>query len=279
MKQWITGILVCLSLLACSKDNKQENTEKTGLETSDPVVFNDAYKEAIATKMDIIFDDFLLTFSLDSALQWNRICFPLPFTDGKEKAEISSDDWRMNHFFGKEHIHTAIFNTEEELDLPSRTDLQEASVERIDIDKKTVKQYHFQRNAHKAWTLCEMKQLQVPESSNADFLSFYTRFASDSEYRKAHIQDPLTFVTNYTDSDDGFGTDQFTMEAEQWMAWDVTLPTSRFTNIVYGPHVEDKDPSVKIFCIKDMDGGYFRALHFRKKKGEWKLQKYEDTGY
>lgn len=280
MKQWILGTAVVFSLSSCDGGKEKESGGESEKETPATVVFTDEYKKAKATRMDTVFDDFLLTYATDSLTQWNRTRFPLPYTVNGLTKEIVCDHWKMDKLYSVEDSYTIIFNTEEDMDLPTRTDLSVGTFEWIVPEKELVKQYNFKRNEYQAWTLDSITEFPVIQSDNADFLSFYRNFVTNTEYRKKHVKKKVLFVTNYTDDNDGFGTDHFTVDADQWLAWDVPMPNHRLSNIIYGPATEDKEPDLKILCIKAMDGAFFKALYFRKHvRSGWQLYKYEDTAY
>lgn len=280
MKQWILSTAVLFSLASCNGEREKENTSKSEQETPPAVVHTEEPKKAKATKIDTVFDDFLLAYATDSQTQWSRTRFPLPYTVNGLKKEITCSHWKMDPLYSVEDFYTLLFNTEEDLDLPTNTHLNESTFEWIIPEKETVKQYHFGRNGYHAWILDSITELPVTQSHNADFLTFYRHFATNPDYRKKHVKRKVQFITNFTDDNDGFGTDQFLVDADQWLAWDVPMPSHYLSNIIYGPVVKDKNPNLKILCIKAMDGAFFKALYFRKHpKNGWQLFKYEDTAY
>ena len=279
MKQWIIGTAALLSLASCNGEKEKENSDGSDLKTDTLITVHDEYKKAKATKTDAIFDDFLLSFATDSVTQWSRTHFPLSYTVNGNKREFTPQKWKMDKLFSGEDLYTIIFNTENDLDLPTHTDLQQGSFEWIMPETQVIKRYNFKRNDQQAWILNDIEQFPISESCNADFLEFYQRFSTNVDFQKKHVKNSIVFVTNFTDDNDGFSTDRFTVDADQFIAWNVPMPTKYLTNIVYGPSCKDKDPSLKILCIKAMDGAFFKALYFRKNRAEWQLYKYEDTAY
>ncbi len=280
MKHWIPAIAVVFSMTSCQGEKEKNSTSETLTESAAPVVLTTDYREVEANKTDFVFDDFLLTYATDSATQWQRTRFPLPYiVDGLHK-EIPAERWEMDPLYSVEDSYTLLFNTEEDMDLPTRTDLQESTFEWIDPDKDRVKQYIFRRNEHTAWILDAIAEMPLIQNPNAEFLTFYAQFVNDPEFRRDHVRRKVVFITNFTDDNDGFNMDNFTVDADQWLAWDVLPPLHKLSNIVYGPSTEDKEPTLKIMCIKSLDGAFFKALYFRKHPVlGWQLFKYEDTAY
>ena len=271
-----------LLLASCRADEKKTDRETPAAEIA-PGDSCTEYRTEKAGKADIVFDDFLLAYISDSALQWKRTRFPLPHI-GKngEKTYVAEKDWKMTTLFGGEELYTVISNAEADLDLPTRTDLAEGSFEWIYPDKDLISAYHFRRNGQGAWYLDSLRETSLKDNPNGDFLEFYKKFATDIDFQKQHVRNPIDFVTNFTDDDAGFSTEHFKLNVEQWLAWQVPMPAGKFTNVVYGkPDAAQVAAStLKIMSIKAMDGAFFKTLYFRKgSNGEWYLYRYEDTAY
>lgn len=271
-----------LFLVACTPaHNKSSEQVAPQQEKTDKA--DTTYLEEQATKSDLLFDDFLLAYTSDSALQWRRVHFPLRHTEKDGKTTfIEKDKWKMVTLFAKEELYTTIVNSEAELDLSTNLDLHEGRFEWIYPDRDSVSSYYFRKNPKGAWYLEQLSESSMHSNPNGNFLQFYKKFATDTEFQKHHIKSPIDFVTNFTDENEEFNTEHFRLGIEQWLAWQVPMPTSKFTNIVYGRQdtAQIRASNLKVISIKSLDGTIFKALYFRKNKaGEWHLYRYEDTAY
>ena len=106
------------------------------------------------------------------------------------------------------------------------------------------------------------------------FVDFYTRFVTDSLYQSEHIANPLQFVT--IDPDDEFAILETTLDVNQWYAFRPSLPADKLSNINYGQKNEDNS-NTKILKVNGIGNGYSNVFYFRRRGGEWKMYKYEDT--
>jgi hypothetical protein len=281
-----TFVLFCTASLffftACTSEQKEENGQRKPQKEALNKV-DTTYAIEQATKSDIVFDDFLLAYTSDSAFQWKRTHFPLHHRDkeGKE-AFIAEDEWKMATLFHGEELYTIISNNEAEMDLSTDTSLKEGRFEWIYLQENKISSYLFQRNGQHAWYLERFDESHLTDNPNGQFLKFYKKFATDPEYQKQHVRKTIDFVTNFTDETEGFNTEHFRVDAEQWLAWQVPMPSQKLTNIVYGHQdtAQIAASHIKIMTIRSMDGTFFKALYFRKNRiGDWYLYRYEDTAY
>lgn len=278
----IWSLAAVLMFSACNKEGEKQNQREETDSITHAVDSSSTYLSESPTKLDAVFDDFLLGYASDSAMQWNRTRFPLPYSKKGKAESVGMQKWKMTTLFGGELCYTILFDTEKDIDLPTHTDLTEGLFEWIYPDRNIVSQYHFRRNDQGAWYLDSLCEASLENNPNAAFLKFYKKFATDIEYQKKHIDTPIDFVTNFTDDNDGFTTDNFRIDMDQWLAWQVPMPAEKITNIVYGLRDNETTQAAtrKILCIKAVDGTFFKALYFAKyKDNEWMLYKYEDTAY
>lgn len=230
-------------------------------------------KTEMPTEADELFDDFIFNYASNEALQRRRTTFPLPYYKGDSCLKVSKGAWKHDFLFAKQSHYTLMFDREEDMDLVGDTTLTSVQVEWFFLTARTVRRYYFERKQGK-WMLEAINLRKMQETDNEDFVSFYTRFATDSVYQAAHIHNPLEFIT--IDPDDEFSILETTLEASQWRAFSSALPTDRLSNINYGQKNADGSPT-KILKINGIGNGYSMVYHFRKQGGEWKLYRFEDT--
>ena len=67
-----------------------------------------------------------------------------------------------------------------------------------------------------------------------------------------------------------------TLDVNQWYAFRPSLPADKLSNINYGQKNEDNS-NTKILKVNGIGNGYSNVFYFRRRGGEWKMYKYEDT--
>ena len=153
---------------------------------------------------DELFDDFVFNFAANRKLQLTRIKFPLDvYQNDKVVKRIEKKDWRMEHFFMKQGYYTLIFDNVKQMDLVKDTTIDHVVIEKITFKNKSVKQYLFNR-INGQWTLTSMGLKHISETTNASFLQFYQRFASDSAFQVQSLNDLVEFTA--PDPDDDFSS-------------------------------------------------------------------------
>ena len=202
---------------------------------------------------DELFDDFVFNFAANRKLQLTRIKFPLDvYQNDKVVKRIEKKDWRMEHFFMKQGYYTLIFDNVKQMDLVKDTTIDHVVIEKITFKNKSVKQYLFNR-INGQWTLTSMCLKHISETTNASFLQFYQRFASDSAFQVQSLNDLVEFTA--PDPDDDFSSITGSITPEQW-------------------------PSFKPWLIPDGEiyrgvaNGMETEMNFKVVKGKWKLMKF-----
>ncbi|MDR0976944.1 MAG: DUF4348 domain-containing protein [Prevotellaceae bacterium] len=157
--------------------------------------------------------------------------------------------------FADESYYTLLFDNEAELELEGDTAFTDMQVEWFDLDSCAA--------SHPS------------DGTDDDFIAFYARFVSDSLYQRAHICNPLEFVT--LDPDDEFNILETTLDIDAWYAFNPMLPKGKLSNINYGQQNNTHSPT-KILKVNGIGNGFSNIYYFRKQNGVWELYKYEDTG-
>ncbi len=281
MKKLVWALLFLLPLVSCG-DNKVKNSPFASLtDMVDSVIHRTDSLAAPAEKeqpkptmADELFDDFIFNYASDADLQRQRTLFPLPYYEGDEPRKIEENAWEHDSLFTSQSYYTLLFDREEDMDLVGDTSLLSVQVEWVSLKSRMVKKYYFER-MQGMWMLEAINLRKLEDGSgNDDFIVFYTRFATDSIYQIAHIQQPLQFIT--IDPDDEFSILETTMDANQWFAFSPLMPQDHLSNINYGQRNDEHSPT-KIMKVNGIGNGYSTLFYFRKRGGEWKLYRYEDT--
>lgn len=225
------------------------------------------------TEADESFDDFIYGYASDDALQKQRTKFPLPYYNVDTVSKIEKDEWKHDYLFTQQSYYTLLFDNEDDLELVGDTAVTSVKVEWFLLKERMVKRYYFER-VKGAWMLEAINLRRVETEQNEDFITFYTRFVTDSIYQSRHIREPLVYIT--IDPDDEFSILETTLDLNQWYAFRPVLPVERLSNINYGQQNDD-NATTKIMKVNGIGNGYSNIFYFRKRGGRWELYKYEDT--
>ena len=220
---------------------------------------------------DELFDDFVFNFAANRKLQFARIKFPLDvYQNEKVVKRIEKKDWRMEHFFMKQGYYTLIFDNAKQMELVKDTTISHVVNEKIAFNNKSVKQFLFNR-VNGQWMLTSMNLKAMYETTNASFLQFYQRFASDSAFQVQSLNALVEFTA--PDPDDDFGSITGSISPEQWPSFKPGLiPKSEIYNIIYGQKYTESNR--KLFVIRGVANGMETEMYFKKLKGKWKLVKF-----
>lgn len=217
---------------------------------------------------DELFDDFIFNFAANRKLQFSRIVFPLKKTDGKKVSYIEKKQWKMEHFFMPQGYYTLIFDNMKQMKLVKDTSINNVVVEKVYLDRKKVKKYIFER-INGQWMLTGINTNAIYQNTNASFLAFYQKFATDSLFQVNSLNNPVEF--NGPNPDDDFGTMTGEIAPETWPAFAPELPAGFIYNIVYGQKYTEG--TQKIFVMRGIANGMEMQLTFKKIGGKWKLTK------
>ena len=259
------GAMTAMGDSASTSEGYLPETAQAGEDIPEPV------------EADELFEDFVFNYATDSLFQRQRTVFPLPYYNVDTPLRIEKEQWRRDSLFTDQTCYTLLFDREEDMDLMGDTALSSVQVEWIFLKTRMVKRYCFERSRG-MWMLKAVDLRKMERKAgrkNADFITFYARFAVDSLYQREHICRPLQFVT--VDPDDEFSILETTLEVDQWYVFKPALPVDPLPNINYGQKNEDGS-STKILKVNGMSNGYSNTFYFRRKGSEWELYKYEDTG-
>lgn len=276
MKRFLIGFLAVTGLMFSCTGNKAGQSDETATDsvadTSD-VTETDTLELLITEApmpraADAMFDDFIFNFAANKRLQKERIIFPLRKTEENKTSQIEKDQWQMEHFFMRQGYYTLLFNDDQQMSLMKDTAVTEAVVEKIQLKKNRVTDYLFQR-IKGAWMLKEIRVTTIEENANADFLSFYQKFSSDSAFQVKSLNATVQFVG--PDPDDDFNMMEGVITPDTWEAFAPTLPAKLLYNIVYGK--PQSSGNEKILLMRGVANGLELELRFKKVGDKWKLMK------
>lgn len=279
MKRLLTGFFILVFLFSCGNRKTKmdpfatitEMVDSAGHE-ADTLQQAEVKEEPEPLEADELFDDFIFNYASDEALQRARTEFPLPYYNRDTPSKIEERFWKHDYLFTKQNYYTLLFDRESDMDMVGDTALKSVQVEWIYLKTRMVKKYYFERKRG-MWMLEAINLRHIEEGEGENFVDFYTRFVTDSLYQSEHIANPLQFVT--IDPDDEFAILETTLDVNQWYAFRPSLPADKLSNINYGQ--KNDNSNTKILKVNGIGNGYSNVFYFRRRGGEWKMYKYEDT--
>lgn len=287
MKKIGNLFFLVLFLAACDTGKSGSQDDKKQDEMSDSTYSADSDAELSAENeipdddgltyknVDEFFGDFIFSFVQDRHLQKQRVLFPLKYVretaGGQTVSAIEKNSWKHEPIFISPEYYTVFFNNEDQMELENSTETKVVDIEKINLNKNTIKVFHFEK-VKGLWMLCQERETQLDRSPLAGFLKFYRAFASDSLQQRNAIEDPLRFVT--ADPENDFGTIEGTLSVDQWFAFKPALPEGELTNVRYGQTY--KNPNEIVLVKRGISNGMLDILTFVKKNGRWKFVSYEN---
>ena len=215
---------------------------------------------------DELFDDFIFNFAANRKLQLGRIKFPLEIVDGENVAYLKKKQWKMEHFFMDQGYYTLIFDNMKQMNVVKDTSINNVVVEKVYLAKEKVEKYIFKR-INGRWMLTSVHTNDMVQNTNASFLAFYQKFASDPSFQIESLNNPVMFTG--PDPDDDFSTMTGEIAPETWPAFAPELPSDFIYNIMYGQKYTEGNQ--KIFVMRGIANGMEMQLTFKRMDGKWKL--------
>lgn len=282
MKKIVFGICAMMLIASCSGGRKKEavteisHLEEDSLSLPSPAGVQDTswvIEDVIPATADESFADFFYNFASDADFQRSRIVFPISLYKGKGVVRVSKEDWGYDPLFSREQVYTVLFDCVEDMEMEKDTAVHSVQVDQMDLAKRLVKRYYFERIKN-VWFLEAINQEKLEEEqSREDFYTFYRQFSCDSAFQLKRFDSPLVFVT--VDPEDEFQILETTLDVGQWFSFRPPLMKEKLTNVHYGQS-DEMDSDTKIVEFKGFGNGFSNTLYFQRRKGIWKLSKFED---
>ncbi len=263
MALWTTG---CSDKKPVAADTTAVDSVKVADTTTVDTLDRLISEQPMPKAADELFDDFIFNFAANRKLQMGRIKFPLKVVDGENVAYLEKKQWRMEHFFMEQGYYTLIFDNMKQMDVVKDTSINNVVVEKVYLAKEKVEKYMFER-LNGRWMLTSIRNNDMVQNTNASFLAFYQKFASDPEFQLESLNNPVLFTG--PDPDDDFSTMTGEIAPETWPAFAPELPSGFIYNIMYGQKYTEGNQ--KIFVMRGIANGMEMQLTFKRIDGEWKL--------
>jgi hypothetical protein len=268
-KGLVAAVLAGAVLVACTEGRRGISSltslSADSVESVDSATIEEEV-EIVPQEADELFDDFFFNYASRSQWQRERTIFPLSVVDGEKTKKIAQRQWKREPFFMEQDYYTLIFDSQLQMELVRDTAVIDATVERINLDEGRVQQFLFSRRSGR-WMLHEIRWQPLPHNPNAQFLSFYQRFAADSLFQHESLAEQIEF--SGPDPDDDFSVLEGMITPDFWDAFKPELPEHLLYNIVYGH--QNPAATQKIFLLRGIANGFEMEITFQLKRGRWKL--------
>lgn len=255
---------VLLALVGCAGSKTAQPAEETEVEEEPlPERFE---SDDLPKAADEVFDDFVYYFASNEHLQRRRISFPLPLETRRGKSVVDEEQWRMDSLFMKAGAYTLVLDKAEQRYQLNDSTTETVTVENIFFAEDSVEQYVFRRNEGR-WMLAAIRQQRLADNHDAQFLTFYHAFASDSAFQQNSLNRQIEF--SGPDPEDDFARLEGFITPDSWQAFAPELPKDSLYNIVY--RLQDQHSREKTIFVCGIASGMETELTFRQKNGKWKL--------
>ena len=275
MKQllWVAWFFIAMIALQACRKEAPAAVEATPLNDSISEMVSDSdtiVEDAPPAAADGLFADFIYDFMRRQQFQLSRVAFPLPVKkDGKEE-RIAREAWKFDHLYAHQDIYTITYDNPKSLQADKDTTLTHVTVEMIQFKLGKVRQYIFNKKRGQ-WMLTAIDEHALSSTTDKDFLAFYQKFATNTDYQHAHIKNPFEFKTYDYDS---FQELEGILDAAQWVDYRPDMPTSLMANIRYG----EAQPQSKFraLAIISISAGMGCTMEFHRQSKGWMLTRLEN---
>ncbi len=270
---WISFLLVCMASCERKKPVAPQSVVDEVIDTVESVADTTdtiAEEKEPPKSVDELFNDFIYGFMTNRKFQKSRIHFPLPCEVNGKKDSLSVEQWRFDRLYAREEAYTVIYVTAQDEEMAKSTALSHVVVEWIDLVRRKVKAYEFNRQP-RGWMLTALRVTPLSQNENASFLTFYQQFATDSAFQREHVTDPVEFKTYDTDS---FEEISGVVDVDQWFLFRPDLPHDVITNIRYGQSYKGRKS--RVVAINGLSSSMFSNLTFEREGDTWMLVAFEN---
>lgn len=275
----VIGACALAGVVTSCKDKEEKPDVSTQLVRHQPAQEVKDTVEAIAEdtiefvpekKADELFDDFVFAFMKNQTYQMKRVDFPLKYTVDGQEQEVAKEDWAFDRMYSQYDLYTLVFDNKKAELAAKDTTLRNVVVEELNLDANRTRNYDFRRRGGE-WRLTAITEGSMETSDNSEFYTFYHRFATDANYQRSHIADPLEYSTF---DDDNFETVEGVIAADQFNDFAPQLPTTKITNILYGQAY--KNSTTRVLSLRTLASGMECTMVFKKTDGEWMLTRLDN---
>ena len=255
-------VLCPLIMMACM-GNKNQDGNDTGDETgtTEDTLSADEERtpldiiqdEEIPESVDEIFDDFFYGFATDPDFR-------------KSRCKVRGYD--MHQKFSDNDLYFVMFDNDDDLKLQKDTTINHVGVEWIYLSEDRIEHCNF-RKVDGKWQLTGIEESRIGDCANADFLSFYKEFMTDTIFQYESMPEKVCFRLEPQSEDEALIVT--TLSHAEWSVFRNDLPymDDVMTILDYGQKNESQ--THKNLLIEALSSGMYIQLRFTNENGKWML--------
>jgi hypothetical protein len=273
---YIFLFILNLLLISCNKSKTpavvESEAQEDSIRANADTIGIDSNEVAPPKAVDELFADFIFSYSTNKSFQYRRTDFPLKeYRNGRLFNRINRIDWKFDKIYYTHSLHIIILDSEKTLNniIGVKTDTVKA--DRLLFKQKSCKQYVFAKEQG-IWRLAYINIMRLSAHSDAGFLSFYQKFATDTAFQMRHLSESIDFTTY--DADNHYKKLDGIIDNSQWEAFRPELPANDVFCLDYGLPLTSKN--TRIVSVRGNSNGMSSMFKFRLIKGAWKLVKFEN---
>lgn len=276
--KYLPFLLICCFLIPSCGGKQDNDNDQDSLGIDSDSVFIDTIDTdevpvaAPPKKADELFDDFVYAFMHNKKFQRSRVNFPLKNVEDSVNRPIDYKHWVHDPLYSGRELYMTVSTSRKAAAVSKDTSINTVKVQEINPSSHKVKQYSFERE-NSEWRLKEINHGDVSSmDESSEFMTFYCRFCTDTEYQNSHINNVVE-VNTFNDLEGRHV--KGTITSEQWNDFAPELPKDEIMCVRYGDKKAEKS-SLRIVNIASPSGDAGVCMTFKKKDGEWKLTGYEN---
>lgn len=277
---WLAVAVV--SMLSCGRKEqgargKEQEVEYEDSLPTDSVLHEEevlGLNEESTPALDEVFNDFLFAYLHSRTLRSQRTVHPLRMEHTSRPTEIIEEfDPEFELSFLSGEYFTTLYGNISQMQAEDDEEMDEDSIvslQRINLNDGTIRNFQFLREEGH-WQLAAICEATFEDDNLGDFLTFYAQFSSDSLFQAQSVADPLHIVIQ--DSEDGEGSIDGIIDADQWQSFCPEVPSGIISNIHKG---QDYGQNRVVLRKSGMSSGLQEIFTFTKERGNWRLTRYEN---
>ncbi len=228
--------------------------------------------ELVEEGEELSFADFFFMFTRDKAYQAQHVSFPLGIVNiaGDSTSITSGRAFRSLFHWPEDEDFTLLLTHEEEAEVfQTSLSLSKVTAELIDLDQLVLTCYDFEKKDGQ-WLLHTRRETK-PQGTSGDFITFYSKFVSDSTYQHSHLSKQIRFSTY--DPDDETQQMEGLLLPSQWDIFKPELPSGKITNFRFGQPLDDTNRIVVMLC--GGSSGMVQTCSYRRDQEHWRLYAFD----
>lgn len=265
-----TIVLICAFMAACTEtktaSGEADADSIPNTPSNDDLLLYD--KRPVPASADANFEDFFYTFLTDNEFLESRVQYPLAVDDHGKASSLKQGQWNDKERMQQQELFTFIYQDDDDVKLIKDSIQTPVAVTWVDLGQLSADRYDFSI-VDGQWKLVKLTKTQEPDAQYKDFLDFYSRFISDTDFQLESITNPVLLTISSEGEMDEGGTAE--LIREEWSEFHSEMPMPEKTMAImdYGQSIGD---GLTInMMVRSITQPLFATYKFRRIAGKWTL--------